>query len=331
MKTSEKKNKNEKADVVNKKTIIDIPSAKETKELKIKDSKINKTKKSASTKKKTDIKKESNKKNSFTKATQLPPEILENPNVSPIFDVFFYREMFMALRTEFDAIYEKREKSDKDFDAYDDAIYNITVSAIDNAGAQDFLSYCYKKGKYDFCLMNYEKFMKWGLLSAANGNAFTLSKLQIFLNNSIETLLSSDIHSYVIAFLELSEENYILFLSKLICTEMVNLLKITPTNLAKMPEVYMEQNEQIQRVFDDAKIKATEQVIESIKQINEQLKEYVELQSQEEKLLKKKIKPQDEDLKEEPKAESKQTDEDLDSSKSASKEKRKPKVKKFRW
>lgn len=264
------------------------------------------------------------------KSFSVPRDVLEEPNSSSIFDVFLYREIFMSLRTQFDALYEKRERSDKDFDKYDDAIYNITVSAMDNAGAQDFLSYCYKKGKYDFCLMNFEKFMKWSLLSAANGNAFALSKLQIFLTSAIDSLLSLDIHSYLLSFLDLTVENYIIFLSKLICDEMVKILEITPVGLIKMPEAYVEQSEELQRVFDNTKMKATDNVIEFLKKSNSQLQEYLNEKMEEENVLKKKAKLKSKNISE--KETDKTTEDDeINKSKNPIHPVKKPTIKKFRW
>ena len=44
----------------------------------------------------------------------------------------------MSVKQKIDTLFDKREKSDKDSDAYDDAVYNITTNAINECGAQDF-------------------------------------------------------------------------------------------------------------------------------------------------------------------------------------------------
>lgn len=257
---------------------------------------------------------------------ELPREILENPNLSPIFDVFLYRELFMALREKLDDLYEKRERSEKAYAEYDDSVYSITTNALNEVGAQDFLSYCYKKGKYDFCLMNYEKYMKWSLLAAANGNAFSLSKLQIFLTNAIEDVLSLENHSYMLDFLELEPNNYYIFLSKLICEEIVKILDITPENLIKMPEVYQEQNEDLLRLFDNAKMDAAKAVKQTLQKAIEQLVEYVKIENEKTKESKNKpIEPEPlQEIKEELKPEQKEE-------KSSQPAVKKPKIKKFRY
>ena len=264
-------------------------------------------------------------KTSEIEKNEIPKEILENPNISPIFDVFLYREIFMALREKLDDLYEKREKSEKAYADYDDAVYHITTNALNEAGAQDFLSYCYKKGKYDFCLMNYEKYMKWSLLAAANGNAFSLSKLQIFLTNAIEEVLNLENHSYMLDFLDLEPENYYIFLSKLICEEMVNILEITPEKLIKMPEVYQEQNEDLLRLFDNTKIEAAQSVKQTLKNAIDQLVEYVKMENQKNK---KEVEPKETAVVEEVKEVVKVEKEEEKPAQSTVK---KPKIKKFRY
>lgn len=259
----------------------------------------------------------------------LPREIVEDPNISPIFDVFLYRELFMALREKMDALYEKREKSEKSYADYDEAVYNIIANALTDAGAQDFLSYCYKKGKYDFCLMNYEKYMKWSLLAAASGNAFSISKLQIFLTNAVDDVLSMENHSYMLDFLELETENYFTFIAKMLCEEMVKILEISPEGLIKLPETYQEQSEELLRTFDNAKLEAAKAVKTTLKTAIDQLILYVEKQIQMEKeklsrnkdIIEKSAAVEEEIKEEEP----------TEKIEEAPKSVQKPKIKKFRY
>ena len=173
----------------------------------------------------------------------------------------------MELRKQLDDLSARRGKSEKTYAEYDDAVYNITASSATNPSAQDFLGYCYKKGFYDFCLMNYEKYMKWTILAAANGNAFSLSKLQIYLTTALDTLLSIPNISDLQDFMELKDDNFIIFLSKMICDEIVNIMEISAEKLIKMPEKYLEQTEQNQKDFDRAKGEATKRVSEKIKRL----------------------------------------------------------------
>ena len=192
------------------------------------------------------------------------------------FDVELFRALFMELRKIVDGLYSKRERSEKDLAAYDEAIYNITANTIHESAAQDFLSFCYKKGFYDFCIMNYDKYMKWSILSASNGNAFTLSKLQIFLTTAIDKLYGIDNLDVLVDFLDLSEENFTLFLSKMLCREMVEILEISPEVLIKMPEKFVEQNEELSKFYDKTKMQACDQVavklVSAINQLLDNLK-----------------------------------------------------------
>jgi hypothetical protein len=190
----------------------------------------------------------------------LSKEFLEDPNISPIFDVVYYKELFMSLRRKMDELASHRDKSDKDYAVYDEAVFNLIINATVDSGAQDFLAYCYKKGGYDFCIMNFEKFMKWSILASANGNAFTLSKMQIFLTNAIEEILLLENHVYLMDFLGLDVQNYYIFISKLICEELLKVMDITPEGLIKLPETYQEQTESLLRKFDVAKMEAATKV-----------------------------------------------------------------------
>ena len=199
-------------------------------------------------------------------------DLSEDFNESTFFDVALYRELFMELRKQMDELSAKRNKSEKSYAEYDDAVYNITSNAVSDPGAQDFLGFCYKKGFYDFCVMNYEKYMKWTILAAANGNAFSLSKLQVFLTISLDKIMEIDNQSLLVDFLDISGENYMLLLSKMICEAIVKILNISSEELIKLPEKYAEATEELQKEFDNAKMEATEIVYKEIKNAVEQLK-----------------------------------------------------------
>lgn len=220
-------------------------------------------------------------------------------NTSSTFDVEFYRAIFMELRRQMDELSSRRGKSEEAYAEYDDAVYNITSNAVSNCSAQDFLGYCYKKGFYDFCIMNYEKYMKWTILAASNGNAFSVSKLQVYLTTALDSLEEVD-HSVLIDFLDITDENYILFLSKILCDEIVEILEITPEDLVKMPEKFMEQSEEIQKVFDKAKMEAATRVVEKLNKAVQTLNDEIERRKEEERqLLEEEKKEENETIKEE--------------------------------
>lgn len=223
------------------------------------------------------------------KRKKIEIDLTRDFNESSTFDIEYYREIFMELRKQMDELSLRREKNDAAYKEYDDAVYNITANAVSDCSAQDFLGYCYKKGFYDFCIMNYEKYMKWTLLAAKNGNAFSISKLQVYLTSALDSIENVD-HSVLLDFLDVTDDNYILFLSQLLCIEIVKILNISPEELVKMPEKFMEQNEEIQKVFDKAKLAAAENVQTMLqnaaKILNDELERQEELRKEEQELLK---------------------------------------------
>lgn len=216
----------------------------------------------------------------------------ENFNDSGIFDVYLYRELFMELRKQMDELYAKRNRGTKESNEYDDAVYNVTSNAISDPGAQDFLGFCYKKGFYDFCVMNYEKYMKWTILAAANGNAFSISKLQVFLTTAIDHIMQVEDQKVIVDFLDISGDNYMMLLSKMVCENIVKIMNITSEQLIKLPEKFLEQNEEIQKEFDNAKMKAAEIVKEeiqkSVTELNNAVKQEIEQENINSKIIQEK-------------------------------------------
>lgn len=188
------------------------------------------------------------------------------------YDIDYDRDVFMELRKIIDNAFAKRNKSKEDEQKYDDIIYNLTTNCIDDKYLQDFMGYCYKKGKYDFCLMNFEKYMKWTILAASRGNAFSLSKLQLFLSNQVNELLSINKIELIMDTLELMPDQFVMVLTKKLCDRLVFILDLFPEDMIKEQEVLLEQNDQSMRKFDKAKEQALEKVADEcrnlIKSIN---------------------------------------------------------------
>ena len=183
------------------------------------------------------------------------------------YDVDYDRDVFMELRKIMDNAFAKRNKSKEDEDNYDDVVYNLTTKCIESQFLQDFLGYCYKKGKYDFCLMNFEKYMKWTILAGSRGNAFSLSKLQLFFANQLDTILEIPGIELVADNFDLDGEQFIMVLLKKLCDRIVQVLDLMPEKMLKEPEVYVEQTEQLMRKFDKAKNSACEQLKEECEEL----------------------------------------------------------------
>lgn len=178
------------------------------------------------------------------------------------YDIEYDRDVFMELRKIMDNAFAKRNKSEEDENYYDEVVYNLTTKCLESQFLQDFLGYCYKKGKYDFCLMNFEKYMKWTILAGSRGNAFSLSKLQLFFANQLDTILEIPNIELVADNFEFDGEQFIMVLLKKLCDHMVVVLDLDPIKMLKEPEVYLEQTEQIMRKFDKAKNSACEKLRE---------------------------------------------------------------------
>lgn len=183
------------------------------------------------------------------------------------YDVNYDRDVFMELRKIIDNAFAKRNKSKEEEQKYDDIVYNLTTNCLDDKYLQDFMGYCYKKGKYDFCLMNFEKYMKWTILAASRGNAFSLSKLQLFLSNQVNELLSINRIDLIMDTLELDPEQFVMVLTKKLCDRLVFILDLFPEDMIKEQEVLLEQNDQSMRKFDKAKEQALEKVANECREL----------------------------------------------------------------
>ena len=201
------------------------------------------------------------------------------------YDVDYDRDVFMELRKIMDNAFSKRNRSKEDEDYYDEVVFNLTTKCMDSQYLQDFLGYCYKKGKYDFCLMNFEKYMKWTILAGSRGNAFSLSKLQLFFANQLDTILGIPGIELVADNFDLDVEQFAMVLLKKLCDQMVLVLELYPEKMIKDPEVLVEQTEQLMRKFDKAKnsacsavAKECEDLISSINRLEDEFKRQEEIQ-----------------------------------------------------
>ena len=206
----------------------------------------------------------------------LAAEILQE---APFYDVEYDREVFMELRKILDTSFAKKNKSKKDNKEYEDVVYRLTTNCTDDKHLQDFMGYCYKKGKYDFCLMNFDKYIKWTVLAGSSGNAFSLSKLQLSFIPQLEEIFSIEGIELVADNFGLDDYQFIMVLLKKLCDQLVIHWELTAEKLIKEPEVYTEQTEQLMRKIDRAKAiacegvkKECEELIESINTLENEIK-----------------------------------------------------------
>ena len=118
-----------------------------------------------------------------------------------------------------------------------------------NCIAQDVLSYYYKDGVEGELEENYDQYMQWEILAAANGNEFAIEKLQFFLNSAMQDIIDSDQLAKILMLNGITEENYIYILGNLLCEGIVDELKIEPKKLVDAPQIKVEYSAERQRVY----------------------------------------------------------------------------------
>ena len=115
-----------------------------------------------------------------------------------------------------------------------DMLTEVGTLAMDgNAIAQDVMSYYYKDGVKDFVPENYDLYMQWAILAAANGNEFSIEKLQFFLNYAFEEIVASDKLPLILDRNGITEKNYVYILGNLLCEGIVDELEITAKKLVE--------------------------------------------------------------------------------------------------
>ncbi len=138
-------------------------------------------------------------------------------------------EGFTKLRTLLNDVIENPNDYKKSFS---DMIAEVGTLAMEgNPIAQDVMSYYYKNGASDAIPENYDLYMQWAILAAANGNEFTIEKLQFFLNYAFEEIVSSEKLPQILDKNGIDEKNYLYVLGNLLCEGIVDELQITAKKL----------------------------------------------------------------------------------------------------
>ena len=140
-------------------------------------------------------------------------------------------EGFTKLRTLLNDVIENPEDYKKSFS---DMIAEVGALAMEgNPIAQDVMSYYHKDGVKNLIPENYDLYMQWAILAAANGNEFTIEKLQFFLNYAFEEIVASEKLPQILAKNGITETNYLYVLGNLLCEGIVDEMQITAEKLVK--------------------------------------------------------------------------------------------------
>ena len=131
-----------------------------------------------------------------------------------------------------------------------------------NCIAQDVMAYYYKDGVEGFLEENYDEYMQWEILAAANGNEFAIEKLQFFLNYAMQVIIESDKLDKILMLNGINEQNYMFILGNLLCEGLVDELQIEPKKLVDAPNEKVEYSLERQRVYRRALDKCLPKVLE---------------------------------------------------------------------
>lgn len=150
--------------------------------------------------------------------------------------------------------YRKEIMSKASTDGFSDAFVELCTKAYmgDNV-AQDCVAYFFNKGVPGQLNVNYEYYMSWEILAASNGNEFAIEKLEFIMKPSLDALFSFDkILKEAMRRNNITKENALLVIPKLICKQVVEDLKIDPKNLIDLDIQTSEPDAQKARKFEDA-------------------------------------------------------------------------------
>lgn len=131
-----------------------------------------------------------------------------------------------------------------------------------NAIAQDVMSYYYKNGVKDLLPENYDLYMQWAILAAANGNEFTIEKLQFFLNYAFQEIVDNNKLQQIIDKNEIDQQNYVFVLGNLLCEGIVDELQITAKKLVDTPNKEVKYTPEKLRSYKRALDRAMPKILE---------------------------------------------------------------------
>lgn len=167
---------------------------------------------------------------------------------------------FVQIRNTMNDMLENPEKYNKSFD---DLFTEVGALAMDNNSiAQDIMSYYYKEGVPGHVAKNYDLYMKWGILSAANGNEFAIEKLQFFLNYAFSQIIFNEKLPEIIEKNDITEKNYLYIIGNLLCEGLVDELKITAKGLVESPQLEVSYTPERLRIYKRELEKALPKVLD---------------------------------------------------------------------
>ena len=159
--------------------------------------------------------------------------------------------------------YRKQIIDDADNGEFNDSFLDIAAKAIDgDCVAQDCIAYFFGRVFDDF-KPNYEYYMSWEVLAAANGNEFAIEKLQFFLDVGLNTIIyDNEVLKTAMIKKNLNKDNAIAVISNLICEGIVDELGLDPKNLTDVTKQGERYSAAVYNKFVKAMEKSVPRVIE---------------------------------------------------------------------
>lgn len=166
---------------------------------------------------------------------------------------------FVELRRTLNELLEKSEDRSK----FEDAWTEVGALAMSgNPIAQDIVAYYYKDGINGFLPENYDLFMKWSILAAANGNEFAIEKLQFFLNYAFQELITEENLQKILSRNEIDENNYFYVIGNLLCEGLVDEMHINAKDLVEEKSGIVKYTPERLRVYKRELEKALPRILD---------------------------------------------------------------------
>lgn len=133
---------------------------------------------------------------------------------------------------------------------FDEAFTDVGTKALEgDAIAQDVLAYFYNKGLPNCLKQNYQLYLSWQVLAAANGNMFAIEKTEFLIKYALDAIFDSDaVLRQAILLGNIDKDNALYVVSNLICESMVDILGITAKKLIDI-QGEMKYSQEVNRIF----------------------------------------------------------------------------------
>lgn len=166
---------------------------------------------------------------------------------------------FVELRKVLNELLENSEDRSK----FEDAWAEVGALAMSgNPIAQDIVAYYYKDGINGFLPENYDLYMKWSILAAANGNEFAIEKLQFFLNYAFQELITEENLQKILSRNEIDENNYFYVIGNLLCEGLVDEMHINAKDLVEEKSGIVKYTPERLRVYKRELEKALPRILD---------------------------------------------------------------------